>query len=126
VYAPETITPGSTMRWMGSTGEVELYTRTPGLYKATFSLVSYARPRRVRIEGRRGTRVLAAPLRQTPRSVLLSLPRGRSSVRLTADPGAQPLPDGREASVYLSNWRLSRATGAPLRQAIVPQAEPAP
>ena len=125
-YAPETIVPGSTMRWMGSAGEVELYTRSPGLYRAAFTVVSYAQPRRVRVEGRTGTRVLAAPLRQAPASVLLSLPRGRSSVRLTAEPGAQPLPDGRQASVYLSNWRLSRANAASPRRAIVPRPEPAP
>lgn len=125
-YPPETTTPGSTMRWMGSTGEVELYTRTPGLYRTTFTLASYAQPRRVRIEGRRGARVLKAPTRTLPASVLLSLPRGRSLVRLTAVPGAQALPDGRQASVYVSNWRLSGASGASGRLAIVPWPEPAP
>ena len=126
VYPPETITPGSTMRWMGSTAEVQLYTRSPGLYRARFSVVSYAQPRRLRVDGRRGTRVLAAPLRQASASVLLSLPRGRSSVRLTAEPGAQPLPDGRQASVYLSNWRLSSAAGASEHRAVVALPEPAP
>lgn len=114
------------MRWMASSGKVELYTRSPGIYRAQFTLASYARLRRVGVEGKRSARVLRVPPRYVAASVQLSLPRGRSSVELTAEPGAEGLPDGRQASVYVSNWRLSRATDRAGRFAVVAQAEPAP
>jgi hypothetical protein len=125
-FPPETIEPGWTMRWMATSGTVELYTRTPGVYRATFTVASYARPRRVRLEGRGGTHVLVVPPRHTTVSVLLALAGGRSSVDLTAEPGAEALPDGRQASVYVANWRLSRAARESRRSAVVPRAEPAP
>jgi hypothetical protein len=107
-YPPETINPGSTMRWMGSTGTVELYTRRSGVQNARFSALSYGRPRRVRIEGQGRARVIDVPTGPANFSISLVLPRGRSSLALTTDPGAEGLPDGRQATVYMSNWRLER------------------
>jgi hypothetical protein len=125
-YPPETIKPGSTMRWMGTSGTVELYTRTGGAYRARFTIASYARSRRVRLEGSRGARVLLAPPRFGTVSILLQLPPGRSSVDLTAEPGAEGLPDGRQATIYMSNWRLYRAAAESGRIVLVPRTEPAP
>ena len=107
-YSPETIEPGSTMRWMGSTGTVEMYTTRSGVHTATFSAASYGRSRRIRIEGQSGSRVVRVPGRYANISLSLVLPRGRSSLVLTADPGAESLPDGRRATIYMSNWTLKR------------------
>jgi hypothetical protein len=108
-YPSETVNPGSTMRWMGSTGTIDLFTRRAGVQNATFSAVSYGRPRRVRIEGQGGSRVIEVPTGQANFSLSLALPRGRSSLFLRADRGAEGLPDGRQATVYMSNWRLERS-----------------
>ena len=107
-YPPETITPGSTMRWMRSTGTVDLFTRRAGVQNATFSVLSYGRSRRIRIEGKSGSRVVDVPTKSATVSVSLSLPRGLSSLALTADPEAEALPDGRQVSVYMSNWSFER------------------
>jgi hypothetical protein len=107
-YSPENVNPGSTMRWMGTTGTVELYARASGLHRAMFTAASYAQPRRIRIEGRGASRTVRVPPRFARFSLSLLLPRGRSSLVLTSDPGVQPLPDGRQATIYMSNWTLKR------------------
>jgi hypothetical protein len=107
-YPPETLTPGSTMRWMGSAGRVELYATKAGNYEVAFTVYSYGRARRLRFHGRNGSHdVWSTPVFKKVSSPI-SLPRGRSSLVLTVQPGPERLPDGRLATVYISNWRLQR------------------
>jgi hypothetical protein len=88
-------------------------------------MASYARPRRVRIEGADGSRVVDVPGNFKTISLPLALPRGRSSLVLTTDPQAEPLPDGRRATVYMTNWgfdlpgagKSEPVAGEPLRPA---------
>jgi hypothetical protein len=117
-YSPENITPGSTMRWMGTTGTIELYARSSGVHRATFTALSYGRPRQLRIDGRGDSRRLRVPPRFADFALSLFLPRGRSSLVLTSNPEAEALPDGRQATMYMSNWTLKRV--APTRQAPEP------
>jgi hypothetical protein len=111
-YPPETLTPGSTMRWMGGAGKVELYATRPGNYNIAFTAYSFGRPRRLRLQGRNGSHAVEVPPAFHNVSVPVSLPRGRSSLLLTPKPGPESLPDGRRATVYISNWRFEpgRAT----------------
>ncbi|MGH2922153.1 MAG: hypothetical protein ACRDKU_08825, partial [Gaiellaceae bacterium] len=105
-YASETPAAGSTMRWMGSIGTVELFARRAGTYRATFSAGAYGKPRVITIESAEGSRQLFVQPVQRPQSLVLQLPVGRSRLTLTATPEAEPIPDGRRASTYVSNWRL--------------------
>jgi hypothetical protein len=105
-HAPETIKPGSTMRWMADEGRVELLSTRAGDYEATFTVASYGRTRTVRVRGTNGSRSVVAPPKYDSVSIRLSLPRGYSSLTVSADPGSERLPDGRQATVYISNWRL--------------------
>jgi hypothetical protein len=118
-HGPETATPRLTMRWMDDGGEVELYSKKAGRYGATFTVASYARPRRLLIRGANGARSVAAPTEFARASIPIVVPRGRSTLTITADPGPESLPDGRSVSVYMSNWRLERdqstTGGVPLR-----------
>jgi hypothetical protein len=101
-----------TSRWMiAPEAPVLLYAWKAGTYKARFDLASYGRPRTVRIEGDGPTRAFGvAGTRQV--SVTLRLPRGRSQIRLRAQPGPQKVPDGRLVTVYVSNLRfLPQKTG---------------
>jgi hypothetical protein len=108
-HGPETATPRLTMRWMEDAGEVELYSTRGGRYRATFTVASYARPRRLLIRGANGSRSVAAPTAFANSSITLDVPRGRSSLTITADPGPESIPDGRRVTVYMSNWQLERA-----------------
>lgn len=115
-YAAETPTAGSTMRWMGTKGTVEFYVRRPGSYNATFTVGAYGRARFLDAEGQNGSRSLFVLPNQRTKALVLQLPRGRSRITITAAPQAEALPDGRQATVYMSNWRLD-----PVR---TPRAEP--
>jgi hypothetical protein len=119
-YPPETLTPGSTMRWMGNAGRVELYATRAGEYNIKFTVYSYGRPRRLRLHGRNGSRTVEAPPAFHNMSVPVSLARGRSSLLLTALPGPESLPDGRRATVYMSNWRFEPASTTEKRGRLVP------
>jgi hypothetical protein len=122
-HVVESLTPRSTMRWMGDAGRIELYAPKAGTHIATFAMASYARPRRVRIEGAGASRVVDVPGNFKTISLPISLPRGRSSLLLTTDPSAEALPDGRLATVYMTNWgfdlagagKSERVEGGPLR-----------
>lgn len=103
-HVSESITPRSTMRWMDSTGKVEFFARRPGTHDVTFAMVSYGRPRQVRIQGAGAARAVEVGGSFKTVSVRLSLPRGRSSLVITTSPGAESLPDGRRATVYMTNW----------------------
>ena len=106
-YAAETPAAGSTMRWMGTTGKVQFFASRAGTYRADFSAGTYGRPRVVRIKGRDRSEFVFLTPTQRARSLVLDLPAGRSSVEITARPAAEALPDGRQASAYVSNWRLT-------------------
>ena len=100
------------MRWMGSAGRVELYATRGGKYSVTFTVYSFGRVRRLRFHGRNGSHdVWATPVFKKV-SVPISLPRGRSSLLLTAQPGPERLPDGRLATVYISNWRIKQVSAS--------------
>ena len=105
-YGAETPSNRPTMRWMSNPGRVTLYSKGPGRQKATFTVASYGRPRRLRIQGRLGYRVVLVGSNARRVSLPVSTPRGRSTLVITALPGPQALPDGRQATVYMSNWRL--------------------
>jgi hypothetical protein len=104
--------PGQpTSRWMiEPTASIDLYAWRPGTYRATFDVASYGVPRVVRFTGDRSSKgvVVSGPRRVT---LPVTLPRGHSRIELSTDPGPQPVPDGREVSVYLSNWRFAPSNG---------------
>ena len=121
-YPSETINPGSTMRWMSGTGTVEFYALKGGRVQATFSVLSYGRPRRLRIEGLNRSPVIDVPTGPARFSLSLSLPRGLSSLLVSAEPGPEGIPDGRIVSVYMSNWNVSRVRTTKRRPAsLVPR-----
>jgi len=108
-YGPETLTPGTTMRWMDRSGKVELYAAKPGKYDVKFTAYSFGLPRRLRLRGENGSHALQVPPAFREVSVPISVPRGRSTLLLSTQPGSGALPDGRRASVYISNWRFEPA-----------------
>jgi hypothetical protein len=113
-------------RWLlENDGTIEIYARRAGLYRARFGMVSYARPRVVRIEGGRGSRLLVAPPAGADFSLVLQVPAGKSTLTVTASPGPELIPDGRSVSVYMSNWQLARARPARARTPAAVAAEAA-
>ena len=75
---------------------------------------SYGHPRVIRIEGQNDFELAAVSSTRTV-TVPVRLPRGRSFIKLSSRPGPEPVPDGRNVTVYMSNWRFlpmrgSRAT----------------
>lgn len=101
--------PTATARWMGATGEITLFATRAGTYRATFPISSYGPPRAVTFTG---TNAGTLTVSSKKVSLAVTLPKGFSRITVTTDPGVQPLPDGRLATVYMSNWRLVRADGA--------------
>jgi hypothetical protein len=97
-------------RWLlEKDGTIEIYARRTGLYRARIGVVSYGRPRLMWIEGSgRPHRFIARPL-SSHFSLLLRVPAGHSALTVETRPGPEPLPDGRSASVYMSNWQVARA-----------------
>jgi hypothetical protein len=107
-----------TSRWLNApSGTVDLEVFRPGTYLARFQINSYARPRLVRIRGRRGFQLFSVSGVRTV-EVPLRLRRGRSHLTLETRPGTELIPDGRQVSVYVSNWRFvtprGRKGGVPL------------
>jgi hypothetical protein len=103
---------GGTWRWVAADqARIELFVRRSGTYVARFNIVSYARPRLVRVSGSNGTRLVSAPPGSRMVTVPLKVRRGFSSVTLDTRPGPEPIPDGRRVSVYVSNWSFSPARG---------------
>jgi hypothetical protein len=100
-----------TFRWMTESGTVEVWARRPGRYLAEFQAGSYARPRTLRIRGRNGSRELLISPEMKRVSVPVWVPAGRSSLTLDTAPGAEEIPDGREVTVYVSNWRIEPRRG---------------
>ena len=104
---------GRTWRWVAADrAAIELYVRRSGTYRARFSVVSYGRPRAVRVVGRNGSHVVFASAGGGVVTVPLRLERGLSSIILTTRPGPEPIPDGRSVSVYVSNWAFVPAPDA--------------
>ena len=103
-------------RWLNAdNGVVDMYAPRAGLYLARFQISSYGRRRAVKLDGRRGTKLFSLAAPRTI-SLPLRLPRGRSHVVLSTQPGPEPIPDGRHVSVYVANWQFQplRGRGAPL------------
>jgi hypothetical protein len=101
-----------TSRWMISPeARVDLYTWEPGTYVARFQVSSYGRPRTLRVIGRNERRAFGV---LAPRlvTVTVRLPAGRSSIRLSATPAPEVVPDGRSVSIYMTNWQFLPAGGA--------------
>ena len=104
---------GGTWRWMvAPKATVEIWARRKGVYRARFDVVSYARPRLLRVRGRSDTRLRSALPGGNRVSFTLRLPRGVSAVELQTQPGPEPIPDGRSVSVYVANWSFASAPHA--------------
>ena len=104
--ASEVGTSRLTSRWMARDGKVVLYATEPGLYKAIFDMASYGVKRTVNIVGSQSALRLSVAANHVVLDLLL--PRGFSELELTASPGTQLLPDGRAATIYVSNWNIVR------------------
>lgn len=107
----ETPDQKSTSRWMiAPEAVVEIFARRPGTYRVSFHVASYGHPRVVRVAGRNRFDVFGV---FGPRTVTfqVSLPEGRSEIRLGARPGPEPVPDGRRVTVYMSNWSFGPPGG---------------
>lgn len=101
-----------TSRWMiASEAEVDVYAWRPGVYLARFLVASYGRPRIVRLAGANTFELIQVNATRTV-TIPVRLPKGRSMIRLSARPGPEPVPDGREVTVYVSNWRFLPPDGA--------------
>jgi hypothetical protein len=106
-----------TSRWMiEPEATVDLYAWRPGTYRVRFQIASYGRARLVQIGGGGSSRAFVV---LAPRyvSIPVRLPRGHSSIALSARPGPEQVPDGRRVTVYVSNWQflpLNRRAGAPI------------
>ena len=105
-YGAETPRRGVTMRWMANDARVTLYSATAGQKNVAFTVASYGRPRRLRIEGAAGHRVIYVGPNPRRVSFPISAPRGASALRLTAFPGPEVVPDGRAVTLYMSNWHV--------------------
>jgi hypothetical protein len=112
-FGPSELTGREPSRWLlQKDGTIDVYARKAGLYRARIRAVSNARPRTVLIEGARRSRRLLALPSGGELSVLLRLPAGHSTLTVETTPGPQPSPDGRNVSVYLSNWLVAGARPA--------------
>jgi hypothetical protein len=119
-FGPAELTGRRPSRWLlEKDGTIEMYARRTGLYRATIGMVSYGRQRVIWIEGTgRSRRLIATPV-SAHRSLLLRVPAGQSTLTVKTRPGPERIPDGRSASVYMSNWQVesvppSRARFAPV------------
>jgi hypothetical protein len=104
-----------TARWMGSSrGTVEVVAHRAGRYTIAFQVTSYARPRRLQLNGPGGSRSFVVPTGGRTVSFRLRLPRGRSRIRVATSPGPELIPDGRMVTLYVKNWqfRLQAARNA--------------
>jgi hypothetical protein len=94
-------------RWLESArGTVELIGVRPGRYVARFFVGSYARPRQVRISGRNGERSFSIPPEGVTLRIPVVIPKGRSLLTVRTSPGPEPIPDGRQVTVYVRNWQF--------------------
>jgi hypothetical protein len=94
-----------TVRWMGSSkGIVEIYARRAGTYSTSFQVTSYGQPRALELRGARGSIRMRVPTTPRPFMLQVRVPAGRSSLRVSTSPGPQVIPDGRQVTVYVSNW----------------------
>ena len=102
----------ATSRWMvSSEAEVDIYAWRAGAYLARFQVGSYGHPRVLRIEGQNDFDLAAVSSTRTV-TVPVRLPRGRSFIKLSSRPGPEPVPDGRNVTVYMSNWRFLPTRGS--------------
>jgi hypothetical protein len=107
----ETPTPHETARWMiAADADVEISAGRAGTYLARFKLTSYARPRLIRVAGSNTSRMFTVLNPQTL-TVPVRVPSGRSFLRLSSRPGPERVPDGRDVTVYVSNWEFVRGRG---------------
>ena len=106
-FGPAETPPGQpTSRWLTEReGVIAFYTRRPGRYVARFDVSSYARPRVLRL--RQGGSLFVREVTSQTLAIPIILPRGRSAIRVATDPGPERIPDGREVSVYVSNWTFA-------------------
>ena len=103
-FGPTETPPGQpASRWlMQREGWIAFYSERSGSYSARFVATSYARPRALQIAD--GLSSVTRTVETTRLKLPVAVPRGRSRVSVTTDPGPEPIPDGRTVSVYVSNW----------------------
>lgn len=119
----ESPTGQPTSRWMiASEADVMIYAWRAGTYDAEFLLSSYGRPRIVQVSGRNSSEFFGVSAPKLVK-VRVQLPRGHSTLRLSARPGPERVPDGRSVTVYVSNWRFSPTSrrGPSVLQAFPPE-----
>jgi hypothetical protein len=104
-------------RWLlAKDGTIEMYARKAGLFRARIGVNSFSRPRTVWIKGEGGARRFVVLPSRADVSLLLRVPAGRSTLTVETSPGPERIPDGRSASVYMSNWQFARARSARARK----------
>ena len=109
-YPAETTAGQPTTRWMSArNAAVDLFASQPGTYEARFKVNSFGHTRLLRVAGRNGKRGWIVPTGIKSVSLRFKLPAGWSSFRVETTPGPEPLPDGRTASVYMTNWQMTQA-----------------
>ncbi|WP_217914368.1 oligosaccharide flippase family protein [Miltoncostaea marina] len=116
---PEAAGAGTWMQWsVADRGEIIVVAPEPGLYRATFQVGSYGPARSVAVAGATGARTIRAGAIE-PRELLLRLPRGRSRIGWSTDPGPQPIPDGRSVGITMSGWTVTPARRAAPGDAVI-------
>lgn len=111
-------------RWLTGDGEMTFYAREPGAFQADFSVSSYGDPRTISFGAGPTARRLTVGSRRL--TVTVALPKGFSRLRVATTPGPEALPDGRIASIYMTNWRLRRVAGTAEPSPIKPTPIPPP
>jgi hypothetical protein len=110
--ATETTSRQSSRWLLAKDGTIDIYARRAGVYRARIGVVSYGRPRIVTIKSDGRSRRFVTSPAGTDVALLLRVPAGRSTLTVETTPGPEPIPDGRNVSVYMSNWRFDRARPA--------------
>ncbi len=98
--------PQETARWMGAAGEMIFYATRSGVYRATFDVASFGQRRLLNMQG--ATHTASMSIASNAVALAVRLPGGFSRLRFGATPGPQRLPDGRLATMYMTNWSLAR------------------
>lgn len=101
------------MHWLSEpTGRVNLWAPSATTVRVVFDAASWSIPRRAVITGTSAGGCAFTAAGPAPREFVVRLPAGFSALDVTTQPGPGRLPDGRPASLYMSDWSVRPGTGA--------------